>query len=599
MDPIRMEIIYNAARELDQADHGVKGQIIARAAGLAGLSEKHTYTLVRQASGLLGLSKLRKRRCDAGATAMSEDDLVKISGAMRNAQRAGKWMLSAQDAVAMLEANGQLSATLSPGRIHTIMHQRGMHPTQLAAPAPAVRMRVEHPNAVWQIDASVCVLYYTPQGEMLLLEEDGVHYKNKLGNYTKVMNELLTRFVGTDPASGSIATRFYTGGETTENALNFLMWMMSARSDAQGTPMPFHGVPLTLYTDQGSCFKSAAFANFCTAMGIKQTRHAPRNSRATGHVERANDLQERGLESRLRFMDAKTITMASLNEMAELWMHAFNGTRRMRRHGMTRYAAWSLITQEQLRLAPPMDIMQALPATLAKTRQVSDDMRVSFAFKGLGSHDYDVRYVPGISPRSQVYVTVNPFEYPSVRVGAVDRDTGEIMWHHVEPVQLDRLGYDVKAPTMGQTYHAMPETPADVWRQKIAAQAYATASGPATLEQADKARRDKQAPYLGQFDPLADLKAAQVPTYLPRKGVVHEAVAPRVEATRLSVAEACKRIKLVLKDEYDAGTYAWLTERHGNAGVPEEAVKALIAQHKNTGLTAPQGGLRVVNGGSA
>jgi hypothetical protein len=269
----------------------------------------------------------------------------------------------------------------------------------------------------------------------------------------------------------------------------------------------------------------------------------------------------------------------------------------MRRHGMPRYAAWGLITTEQLRIAPPMDIMQALPATMAKTRQVSDDMLVSFAFKGLGSHDYDVRYVPGISPRSQVYVTVNPLAYPAVRVGAVDRDTGEIVWHQVEPVQRNRLGYDVAAPVMGQGYHAMPETPADVWRKKIAAQAYATPDGPATVEQADKARRNKQAPYLGQFDPLADLKAAQVPTYLPRKGVAHAAAAPTVEAARLSVAEACKRLKLELKEAYDAGTYAWLTERHGSAGVPAEAVQALINQHRHAGVDVPQVGLRAVGGG--
>lgn len=592
-----MEIIHTAARALADASHGDKGQIIARAASTAGLSVNRTHTLVRQASGLLGLATPRKRRCDAGTTAVSEDDLIKISGAMRTGQRNGKWMLSAQDAVEMLHASGQLSATLSPGRIHQVMHQRGLHPVQLAAPAPAVRMRVEYPNAVWQIDASVCVLYYTPAGEMLLLEEDGVHYKNKLGNYTRVMNELLTRFVGTDPASGSIATRFYTGGETTENALSFLMWMMCQRTDGHGQPMPFHGVPLELYSDQGSCFKSAAFANFCTAMGIKQTRHAPRNSRATGHVERANDLEERGLESRLRFMDPKTITMASLNAMAELWMHAFNGTRTMRRHGMTRYAAWSLITADQLRLAPSMDIMQALPATMAKTRQVTDDMRVSFAFKGLGSHDYDVRFVPGISPRSQVYVTVNPFEYPAVRVGAVDRDSGEIVWHQVEPVQRDRLGYDVAAPIMGQSYHAMPETPSDVWRKKIAAQAYATAQGPATAAQADKARRSNQAPYLGQFDPLADLKAAQLPTYLQRKGQAFEAAAPSVQAARLSVAEACKRIKLALGEAYDAGTYAWLTERHGSNGVPEDAVQALINQHRQPVVPVEPMRLRAVGGG--
>ncbi len=558
---------------------------------------QRTHALVRQAKGTLMLATPRKRRSDAGACALSESELVQISGTMLHDRRAGKWMISCADTVDMLHANGKLQAKLSPGRIHKIMRERGMHPEQLAAPAPAVRMRVEHPNAVWQIDASVCVLYYTPKGEMLLLEEDGVHYKNKLGNYTKVMDELLTRFVGTDPASGCIATRFYVGGETTANALNFLMWLMTPRADRHGQPMPFYGVPFMLYTDQGSCFKSTEFVNFCRAMEIKIEHHAPRNSRATGHVEGSQNIEERGLESRLRFMDPRTITMDSLNDMAELWMHAFNGRRKHSRHGMTRYAAWGLITQAELRIAPAMDIMQALPSTLAKTRQVTDDMLVSFAFKSLGSHQYDVRYVPGISPRSQVYVTVNPFEYPAVRVGVIDRDTGEIVWHQVEPVQRDRLGYDAQAPIMGKTYRAMPETPADVWRKKIAAQAYATADGPATLAQADKARRNKQAPYLGQIDPLADLKAAQVPAYLPRKGTELAAQATTVEAARVSVAEACKRIKLELGDAYDVGTYAWLTERYGSAGVPEDVVRALIAQHRQHAAAVPQVGLRAVGGG--
>lgn len=118
------------------------------------------------------------------------------------------------------------------------------------------------------------------------------------------------------------------------------------------------------------------------------------------------------------------------------------------------------------------------------------------------------------------------------------------------------------------------------------------------MEQSDAAIKRKQAPYLGQFDPLADLKAAQVPAYLPRKGVDHAATAPTVEAVRLSVAEACKRIKLALKDDYDASTYAWLSKQHGDAGVPEDAVAALIAARRQKVPDAEQAmGLRAVGGG--
>lgn len=601
MDAIRMETIHQAARERAAAPWGERGAIAQRTAAVLGLSPGRTQALLAQASKALSLQEPRQRRSDAGTTAVSDADLLLISGTMGNARRAGKWMLSCKDAIDMLHKDGKLSALLSAGRINRLLRERGLHPDQLAVPRPSARMRTDHPNAVWQIDFSVCVLHRSPKGELLLLE-DGVHYKNKLSNYIKVMNDLLVRAVATDHASGAIATRFYLGGETTENALNFLMWLMTARTDAQGNAMPFHGVPFKIYTDQGSAFKSALFVNFCSALDIKTERHKPRNSQATGQVENGQNLVERGLESRLRYLDPESITMERLCALGELWMHAYNGTRKHSRHGMTRYGAWSLIAADELRIAPPMDVLRALPATVAKTRKVSTDMRVSFAFKGQGSHDYDVRYVPGISPKDEVYVTVNPFALPAVRVGVTDRETGEIVWHQVEPVQTNRFGFDVQAANLGEgEYRAMPTTPADERRKAIAAQAYATEAGPATAQQSQEAQQRKATPYLGQFDPLADLKAAQVPTYLTRKGVEHSAAAPAVEPVRLSVAEACKRMRVALAAAgvaYDSGTYAWLQERYGSDGVPEDVVRGLIASRRQSSVAAPFVGLRAVGGGT-
>ena len=591
-----MEVIAQAARDRACATHGQQGLIIEVAARTLGLSPQQTHRLVSHASRELQLAKPRKQRSDSGDVLYTDDDLMLIAGVMMSARRAGKWELGCEAAIDMLYSDGKLTARLSPGRTLQVMRQRGMHPTQLALPSPHVSMRTEHPNQVWQIDASVCVLYRTPKGELLLLEENGVHYKNKLHNYTRVMNDLLVRYVGADHTSGAVATRFYIGGETTLNALDFLMWMMTQRTDGTGAPMPFYGVPMELYTDQGSAFKSGPFVNFCSALNIKLSHHEPGNSRATGLVENAQNLVERGIESRLRFMDPNSITMDRLQAMAELWMHWFNSTRQHSRHSMARYACWGLITAEQLRLAPPMDVLRALPATLAEKRKVNGNMQVSCAFKDMGSQAFDVRYVPGVSPGSQVYVTVNPFALPAVRVGVTDLNTGEIAWHQVEPVLRDRFGFDVNAPRLGDSFAAMPQTPSDVYRKTIAAQAYAGANGPATVAQAEAAVKRKQTPYLGQFDPLADMKAARVPAYLPRKGTPLDAMAPTIEAARLSVAEACKRIRLALKDDYDAGTYAWLDERHGNAGVPEDSVQALIAQHRNAGNVTTQIGLRAVGG---
>lgn len=593
-----METLNLAARELAQAPHGDRGAIVQRTAAALGLSPQRTAALISKTAAALGLRQDRKRRSDAGTSAASDDELRLITGAMTTSFRAGKWMLSTQEAIDMLVADGKIANPLSASRVNRLLRERGLHPDQINAPAPTVRMKVDRINEVAQMDASTSVLYRTPKGEMLLLQE-GVHYKNKPENLVRVLPDLLTRWVFTEYGSGAIALRFYRGGETTENALDFLMWAMTQRFDAQGRPMPFHGVIDMLYTDQGAWSKAGLFKNFCATMEIKLRHHAPYSSQATGQVENAQNLSERSFESRLRFMDPATITIERLNAAAELWMHSYNGTRKHSRHQMTRYAAWSTIQSHELRIAPPMDVMRALPATVAQKRQVRSDMTVSFAFKDMGRQDYDLRYVPGISPKDEVLVTVNPFALPAVRVGVTDRDTGEIVWHQVEPVRKNALGFNSAAPHLnGSDYKALPATPADEHRKAIAAQAYAVDGKPATVAQAEAAKRNNATPYLGQFDPLADIKAAKVPTYLQRPGTPHGATAPALEPVRLSVAEACKRMRTALSDLYEPNTYAWLQERHGSAGVPEEVVTGLIAARRQAaqGGSGATGGLRAIGG---
>ena len=595
-----MEVILNAARDIAAAPHGEQGQIVERAAEVLNLSTKRTTTLVAQAARQLGIKAPRKRRSDAGASAITDAELELIAGTILLDRRAGKWMIPLEDTIDMLHVAGKIATRLSASHVGRLLRDRGLDGRSLSAPKPHVSMRTEHMNAVWQVDASVCVLYKTPKGELLLLEEDGVHYKNKPANLVRVMDQLLVRFICVEHASGSKALRFYSGGETTENALDFMMWVMTQRLDAAGNPMPFHGVPFLLYTDQGGCFKSGPFKNFCSAMGIQQDWHAPRNSRATGSAESSQNIAERGFESRLRFLDPLTITIDRMNALAELWMHSANGTKKHSRTGMPPYQAWSTIGTEHLRLAPSMEIMRELPVSLAQPRQVSGNMTVSFALKGQGSREYDLRYVPGVSPRDKVLVAVNPFAAPAVRVGVTDRETGEIVWHQVEPVAEGWMGYRADAPVLGKgEFKAMPATPADERRERITAQAYATPDGPATPAQVKAAQKAGAAPYAGQFDPFADIKAkaASLPSYLQRPGTPHSAAAPTVEPTRLSVAEACKRMRLALGDDYDPSTYAWLSDRYGDAGVPEDVVPGLIAARRQALAPAPmQGGLRSVGG---
>jgi hypothetical protein len=484
------------------------------------------------------------------------------------------------------------------------MTQRGLHPNQLRRPTAHAPMRTSHINAVWEMDFSVSVFYRAPEGERIAALQEGVHYKNKAENLLRDVPNLLVRAVATEHASGAIMTRYYMGGETAQNALDFLMWCMTQRSGAQG-PMPCHGVPFKLYTDQGSAFKSSLFINFCAALDIKLDRHASGAARCTGQVENAQNLWERYFESRLRFEPGEDITVERLNHMAEVAMHAFNGTKKHGRHHMPRYEAWSLIQSQHLRLAPPMDILRALPATVAEPRTVGGAMRISFKWRDLERQDFDLRYVPGVNPGDKVLVTVNPYALPAVRVGVTDRDTGEIVWHSVEPVAKGWLGYDAAAPDLGAgEFKPQPATAADQARAAIDAQAFSTDGVPATPTQVEEAKRKRAAPYLGQIDPMADIKAAAatLPTYLPKRGTEHAAQAATVETLRVSVAEACKRVRAALGDAYRSETYTWFSERFGEQGVPVDAIAALITQQRppepgvETAEEAPR--LRVVGGGA-
>ena len=93
MDEIRMQIIMKAAQDCAEAGHGECGPVVARAAEALSLSVGRTTTLISQAQKRLGLAKPRKRRADAGQSAITDAELETIAGAILHDRRAGKWMI--------------------------------------------------------------------------------------------------------------------------------------------------------------------------------------------------------------------------------------------------------------------------------------------------------------------------------------------------------------------------------------------------------------------------------------------------------------------------------------------------------------------------
>ena len=208
-------------------------------------------------------------------------------------------------------------------------------------------LRSLHPNHVWQIDASRCVLFYLPRASKgdsgLRIMDHTDFYKNKPANVIKVINESLWRYVVTDHTSGWNYSTYVTGGENATNLVDVLIDAMHRR---EGEAM--FGVPLMVMLDPGSANTSAIFKT-CKALRIHVQINKPKNPRAKGQVEKGQDITERDFESTLRLLPSdKVDSLEKINALVARWRRYFNGTRIHTRTGRTRDSAWLHITPEQL-----------------------------------------------------------------------------------------------------------------------------------------------------------------------------------------------------------------------------------------------------------
>ncbi|MFM2520608.1 integrase, partial [Escherichia coli] len=94
---------------------------------------------------------------------------------------------------------------LSEDAISRALRNYGLHPEQLDAPAPHTEVASLHPNHVWQIDASLCTLYYLSNGHKgLQVMDSAKFYKNKPANLARIASDRVWSYEITDHASGWI-----------------------------------------------------------------------------------------------------------------------------------------------------------------------------------------------------------------------------------------------------------------------------------------------------------------------------------------------------------------------------------------------------------
>lgn len=583
LTPERILALKGAAEALELAPHGGKGEIALAQAALLGCDVK---TLYRQL-GEAGFTKPRKKRADAGRLSVSREEAMKLMALKTAAQRAnGKDGMAVGNAAQLGRDNGVFAmgrldkesgelVAVSDTTIQRAIRSYGLDMKTLRRPAPHRGARSLHPNHVWQIDASVCVLYYLDDGGLGVMEADEF-YKNKPENFQKRAKQMVIRYVCTDHFTGTVHFLYYLGAESGEMLCEFFIACIQKKAHEKE---PFHGVPFIIVLDPGAANKGALFQNMCRLLGVRVIIHRPKNPRAKGSVEKHNDIIERGFETRL--VATQITSLEQLNEQAAVWRRWFNGTRKHTRHGHTRYGLWQSIRADQLRLAPDAGLCRQLMTGKTVRRDVRGDLTVS-----LDNIPYDVRQVPHLNIGQKVEVARSPYRDDAILL--IERDEHGRDVHWVCPAVAEAAGgFRADAPVWGEDeIKSFADTPAVRDLKAIEQLAYGVEGKLAV----DQARRERK-PVLGGLDITGALDSATPAAYMARPGTdlgVETPVAkPRksdllaspatvaVETRQLNLVQLVSRLAVAMPGEWSPDHYRRLAEWYPQ-GAAENEVGAIV-----------------------
>lgn len=589
MSAVITQRLVDLSRALDGAGKGQRTALCKAAARDLGLSLATIYRKLEEVN--VSVTTPRKRRADAGQSDLTLQEALTISAALiESARRNEKRLYSLGDAVDALRISGMIRAEavdkatgelrpMSLSAISRALHSYKKHPDQLLAPAPVTELASLHPNHVWQIDASMCVLYYLqPSAKVpgLQVMDAAEFYKNKPKNLARITSNRVWSYEITDHASGWIYLEYVMGAESGENLCSVLINAMQERGGAD----ILHGRPEILMMDPGSANTSAMAKNLCRSLGIQMIVHAPGAARVTGQVENARNIIERKFEAGLRFQPVADLD--ELNALAARWRGYFNATAVHSRHKKNRSAVWMTIREHQLIKVPGVEECRRLAVAEPESRKVTTKLRVSFQ-----GREYDVSVVPDVMVGDRLMVTRNPWRDDAAQVVATDANGHEV-FYVVPAIVTNELGFDVAAATIGENFKRHAETPAQVSRKEAAK----LAMGADNQDEVDAARKAKAVPFGGQLQPYKQMDEADLPAFMPRRGTEHGLVLPTVETPPISVIAVAKRLSGEVAG-WSAEHYAWLSQ-HYPAGVKEDDIPAVAERLRASFSKRPS--LSVVGG---
>lgn len=564
---------------------------------LAGLGKGDKAALLDEACAALGCSRqtlyrwlaphvpnTRKRRSDAGQGALTRDELEKISAALMEGWRQnGNQILAVKRAVGWLRDNGVVRAKrmdpttgevieLNPSTVIKALRAHNLHPEQLRRPTPHTPLMSPWPNHTWQVDASVCVVFYLPLGRnaggtAIVPLSEAVHYKNKPENLKAIERFRVIRYVGVDHNSGAGRWRYYPHSESGANTVAFLAWMMAPKADSAD---PMNGAPWNLMVDPGATAANLV-ARWCQHMTINLIVNKPGNPRAKGSVEKLNHLVETVFESGLRYQRHTVRDIEELNSLAEKVQLHWNATAIHTRHKKTRFAKWMEIPADRLRVTRDAATLLTLATTDQKRPVVTGDLTVNYQ-----GRVFRVDHVPQAVVKGRLDVCLNPYSEGAMAI--VHGEDGRETHIPLPERTLDASGFPRDAVEIGSAYQAPKDTVLETNRKRVAE----VAAGTQGLAATEKARRSRDYVPLrhlspGGVDPFKAAKEAAPVVWLPKRGMPLEVDVPMIEPVRVSATQACLRIQAKLGEAWRPEHYQWVMRRFKD-GASEAEIEALARQ---------------------
>lgn len=259
--------------------------IVARAAGAYGISTGTMYRALRELNRPKSV-----RRSDHGSTRIAPqaemERYAEIVAALkiRTTNKNGRHV-STTRAIEFLETDGVETpeglVKVAPGllkraTIDRLLRSSGLDYTRVTRPGAAVRFQARRSNELWHFDISPSDLKHV---EAPLWIEQG------RGKPTLML------FSVVDDRSGVVYQEYRcVYGEDAESALRFLFNAFAAKPEPE---LPFQGLPVTIYMDNGPVGRSRVFQSVMGSLGVRVITHLPPKSddrhtaaRAKGKVER-------------------------------------------------------------------------------------------------------------------------------------------------------------------------------------------------------------------------------------------------------------------------------------------------------------------------